>query len=116
MTLLTGGLAAVFGAAFGAIFADGVLHQSNETATGTGGFTVSWSDSPIKFCLDAVDQATRGAAGLPSNVVKLTVLQASAPGGIGLDDQISLAGLTYRVVNVDTDPAAVGFVLLAVPI
>ncbi|UDL93972.1 hypothetical protein LGH83_15625 [Lichenihabitans sp. PAMC28606] len=53
---------------------------------------------------------------MPSNVVKLTVLQASAPGGIGLDDQISLAGLTYRVVKLDTDPAAVGFVLLAVPI
>ena len=66
MSLLDGALAAVFGAAFGALFAPGTLHKVQPAETGTGGFTVTVTDYPARFSLEAVGSDERAASGIPA--------------------------------------------------
>ncbi len=115
MSLLDGGLAAVFGAAFGAVLADGTLHKMQQVGSGTGGFAVTATDYPAKLCLDSVEANERAASGIPNSAVKLTVLRAGLPVTVDLDDELTLGGATYRAIKVDTDPAGAAFAVVAVP-
>ena len=115
MPLLDGDLAAVFGAAFGAVFADATIHKVQQTDNGTGGFAVTVTDCPAKLSLDAVGAEERAASGLPTSAIRLTVLRAGLPVMVDLDDELTLGGATYRAIKVDTDPAGVAFSVLAVP-
>lgn len=115
MGLLNGGLAAVFGAAFGAVMTDAVLHKVRQTETGRGGSTVATTDYPVKAGLDAVGAGDRAASGIPASAIRITVLRAGLSVSVDLDDEVSVGGATYRAIRVDTDPAGAAFMLLAVP-
>ncbi len=115
MGLLDGALATVFGAALAAVFRNGTLHKTSETDTGTGAFTPSVADYPVRLCLDALAASDRAASGLPLTAVRLTVLRAGLPVTIDLDDGLSVGAANYRVVKIDTDPAGASYSLAAVP-
>lgn len=115
MTLLSGGLQAVFGAAFAALYADGTLHKATLTDDGTGSFTAATTDVPIKVLAESVSDRDRAAGGLPRAGTTLSVLRAGLAMAIALDDSLTVAGVTYRVVQVDTDPAAAAYRLVGVP-
>ncbi len=111
---LSDGLSAVFGAAFGAVLADGTVHKMQQTDTGTGGFAVTATDYPAKLGLDAVGADERVASGIPASAIRLTVLRAGLPVAVDLDDTVTVAGVTYRAIKVDTDPVAAAYAVLAV--
>jgi hypothetical protein len=86
-----------------------------ETATGTGGFTVTAKDYPVKLSLDSASSTERAASGLPNDAVRLLILRAGLPASVDVDDQVTVTGTTYRVIKVETDVAAASFVVTAVP-
>lgn len=116
MSWLNAGMQAVFGAAFGALYQDGVLHSVIATDDGLGGFTSTAVDTPIKLLVDSLSDTDRAAGGLPRTAVRITVLRAGMPGAIDVDDQISVSGASYRVLQAETDPAGASFALVAVPV
>ncbi len=107
------GLAAVFGSAFGALFADGVLHKTTSHDTG-GGFSVTTADLPVKALIETSAVADRVPSGIPAGAVLVTVLRAGLPVTVDLDDAVTLGGTTYRVVKVDTDPVGASYSLATV--
>lgn len=115
MTLLNGGLQAVFGAAFSTLFADGVLHKTTLTDDGADGFAASSVDQPIKVMLESLSDQERVAVGLPRTAVRLTVLAAGLTGTIEIDDSVEVAGSTFRITQVAGDIAGASFALTGVP-
>ena len=115
MVLLNGGLRAVFGAAFGGLFNDGVLHKARLTDDGAGGFTAQGTDSPAKILVESLSEQARAAGGLPRDAVILTVLRAGLPADITLDDSLTVNGATYRVIAVGVDAAGASFSVTGVP-
>ncbi len=115
MPLLGGGLAAVFGAAFGSVLADATFHKAQHADTGAGGFAVTTADYPVKLSLDAVGAGERAADGVPASAVRLTVLRAGLPAAVDLDDTFTVGGATFRAIKVDTDPVGAAYAVLAVP-
>lgn len=115
MGLLDGALAAVLGAALGAVFRNGSLLKMQETDTGTGRFTAAATSYPVKLSLEALTASDRAASGLPLAAVRLTVLRAGLPVTVDLDDGLAVDGATYRVVKVETDAAQAAYALAAVP-
>ena len=116
MAWLDAGLQAIFGAALGALYGDGVLHRVTSTDDGFGGFTPTALDSPVKLLVDSLSDADRAAGGLPRPAVRITVLRAGLPGPIDIDDRITTEGASYRVLQAETDPAGASFTLVAVPV
>lgn len=115
MGLLDGGLAAVFGVAFGAAFGSGTLHKTVNVETGLGGFSTSTTDYPVKVMLEALGAADRAATGVPTTAIRLTVLRSGLPVPVDLDDGLTVGGTAYRAIKVDTDPIGASFVIAAVP-
>lgn len=115
MGLLDGPLGAIFGAAFGALFRDGMLHKVRETAAPAGIFAVATTDYAVKVSTDAVGAGDRAASGLPLDAIRLTILNQGLPVSIDLDDGVSVGGVAYRIIRVETDPAGAGVVAAAVP-
>jgi hypothetical protein len=108
-------LQAVFGAAFAALYDDGVLHKVSLTDDGHGGFSSATTDTPVKVLVDGLSEAERAAGGLPRDAVRLTVLRAGLVGGIAIDDGVTTGNATYRVIQTGTDPAGAAAILVAVP-
>jgi hypothetical protein len=115
MSLLDGALAAVLGAAFGAVFRDGVLHKMAKADLGTGGFTATATDYPVKVSLDQLGATERVATGIPNAAVRLILLRSGLAVAVDLDDGVTVEGATYRIIKVDTDPAMAAYSLMAVP-
>lgn len=115
MTLISGGLQAVFGAAFGALYADGVLHRTTTADDGADSFTASTTDVPIKVLVESLSDRDRAVAGLPRTAVTLNVLAAGLGTAIALDDSITVGNASYRVIQVDTDAAQASYALIGVP-
>ena len=115
MTLLDGGLQAVFGTAFAALYGNGVLHKAVLADDGQGGFTAVTTDTPVKVVVDSLSEQDRAAAGLPRTAVRLSVLCFGLPAGIDIDDSLTVAGATYRVVQVQAGAAGVSLALTGVP-
>lgn len=116
MSLLDGGMQAIFGAMFGAVYLDGTLTKGLATDTGTGGFSVADTAYPVKAMAAAMSDQARAASGLPEPAVMISLLRAGLAVAVDLDDRLTIGGKTYRAVRVETDPAAVAFVVTAVPV
>lgn len=114
MTLLNGGFQAVLGAAFAAFYADGTLRKVALTDDGTDSFTSTLTDVPVKVLAESLSDRDRAAGGLPRTATSLSVLRAGLGVEISLDDSVTIGGLTYRVVQVDSDPGAVAYRLVGV--
>lgn len=121
MGLLDGGLQAVFGAAFGAVYRDGTLRKATMTPDGSGGYSTSYVDHPIKFQPDVDSNAARAAMGIPLEGGKFIVLLA----GLGVlpdfDDLIiapatlATPAISERVVKTQGDPANAALIVWTVP-
>lgn len=116
MSWLDTSLPAVFGAAFGAIAADGILQSATLTDDGAGGFTSVAVDTNVKVLVDSLSETDRAAGGLPQTAVRLTVLRAGFAGWIRIDDGLTVGATTYRVLQVATDAAGASFTVMAVPV
>jgi hypothetical protein len=115
MSVIDGGLQAVFGAAFAALYADGVLHSTTTADDGADSFTASATDVPIKVLVESLSDRDRAAAGLPRTAVTLSVLAAGLGATIALDDSITVGSASYRVVQVDMDAAQSSYAVIGVP-
>lgn len=115
MTVLNG-LQAVFGAAFAALYEDGILHKTTVSDDGAGGFVTGTADSPVKVMLQSLSSADRAAGGLPSAAVSLSVLRAGLVTTVDIDDAVTLNGVSYRILRSETDAARSSFTLAAVPV
>ena len=115
MTVLNGGLQAVLGAAFAAFYADGTLHKVTLTDDGTDCFSATTTDVPVKVLAESLSDRDRAAGGLPRTATSLSVLRAGLGVEVSLDDSLTVGGVTFRVVEVDTDPGAAAYRLVCVP-
>ena len=115
MSLLDGSLSALFGAAFSSLFRDAILAKLATTDDGSGGFVTSLTTYPAKAMVEAVSDRARAASGLPDLAVTVSVLQAGLAVTLDLDDQVTVAGASYRVIKVDADPAGAAWTAVAVP-
>lgn len=111
MGLLTGGIEAVFGAAFSGIYPSGTLHreltdpiydnQGNIIGYGGGG------DLPIKVQRDRATYAMRQAEGFTEGDVSLIVLSAQL-GGVEVSTDMEVTdghGKRWKVASADRDAA-----------
>lgn len=116
MGLLDGGLAAVFGGAFGPLFLDGVLHVEILTPDGEGGFWSTFSDLPIKGMVDTYSDAYRAQANIPETDVRLIVLQFGVDGAPSTDAQITIRGTRYSIQAIEQDPAQAAWTIRGRPV
>ena len=116
MPLLDGDLAALFGAAFAPFYRDAVLLKLAPADDGAGGFTVTPTAFHARALVEAASDAARAASGIPAPAVTLSVLRAGLGAALDLDDEVAVAGATYRIVRVGTDPAGAAYTALAVPV
>ncbi|MFK4794663.1 hypothetical protein [Sphingobium sp. ZW T5_29] len=110
MSLLNGGMAAIFGAAFGGLYPNGVLHRD-----GTGpiyddeGNIVGYDgggDVPIKVQRDACTYAMRQSEGYADGDVMLIILTSGLAHMPTTDSQVTDGnGDRWMVASVDRDAA-----------
>lgn len=116
MPLIDGDLAALFGAAFATLYRDATLTKLAPADDGAGGFAVTPTPWAAKALVEAVSDRARATSGIPDPAVTLSVLRAGLGTTLDLDDQVTIAGTTYRVIRVDTDPAGAAYRAVAVPV
>lgn len=111
--LLDGGLAAVFGSAFGSFFLDGTLHRVGATkGRDSRGRVISVDAAAaerIKGQVESVTEAMRAADGYTARDARLIVLQVGPDGTVARptsDDEITLGGTRWSVDMIASDPAA----------
>ena len=109
------GLGDLFGAALAPLATDGVLHKTTTVDDGAGGFSTTTLDLPIRLVMVSASDKARVASGLPTDAVAMTVFQAGLPVTIRVDDSITTAGTTYRVVAATAEPAGVSIDVTGVP-
>lgn len=104
MSLLDGGLQAVFGAALSSLYLDATLHKRTETHAANGDVSVTEADYAVKA---QKNRATREmiAAGWTDTSIALLVLQSGAGSAPTADDEITYQGVRYSIASVSTDPA-----------
>ena len=109
MGLLDGGIAAIFGAAFGGLYLDGTLHRgtgspiyaSGGVITGYGG----GGDVAVKVQVDAATDAMRRAEGFAEGDVRIIIL-AQGIGPVTSDHRITIGATTYSLQAAELDAAA----------
>lgn len=121
MGLLDGGLQAVFGAVFGAVYRDGTLRKATMTPDGTGGYSTSSVDYPIKFQPEVDSNEARAAMGIPLDGGKFIVLLAGLAVRPDLDDLIiapataATPAISERIAKTQGDPANAALIVWTVP-
>ncbi len=116
MSLLDGDLQRLFGAVFAAVYRDATLAKSTDTDTGTGGFAVAATNRPVKAMVSAMSDRARADRALPESAVTISLLRAGMTAGVDLDDLVFVAGLGYRIIRVESDPAGAAWSVVAVPV
>lgn len=117
MGLLDGGLKGVFGTVFGSILPAGTLHIPTNTPDGKGGYTQSYSDTPIKAMRENYSTSYRQNNGIPDTDVKIIVLQQGVAATPDTDHEITAMGIRYRVIGpVTQDPASASWEIRGRPI
>ena len=89
---------------FAALYRDATLQKTLLSTTASGGFA-GRTASPVLALVDAVSDRARAASGLPDPAVTLSVLRAGLAAAVEVDDQVAVAGASYRVIKAATDPA-----------
>jgi hypothetical protein len=115
MDLLDGSLRAVFGAALAPLLPDGTLHVVAKDANGQVVLPPIFANRPVKGHRDELSDRQRADWGVPDRAVRLVVLQAGITMAPTPDDEITLAGVRWRISTVDCDPAGAAWVLTGMP-
>ncbi len=116
MSLLDGDLPAVFGSVFGPLLLDGTLINPSLTDDGYGGFTdVSDSTEAVKLMVEAYSEYTRAQANIPATDVKIIVLQDGVSSNPRKGWEVRADGVTYRIEQIDQDPAKAAWVFQGRP-
>ncbi len=116
MSLLDGDLAAVFGTAFAGLYRAATLNKVSPSDDGSGGFRTAFTGVLVKAMVEAVSDRARAVSGLPDPAVTISVLRAGLAVAVDLDDEVAVAGQSYRVIRIDTDPAGAAWTAVAVPV
>lgn len=102
--LLSGGIAAMLNDVLGEGLLPVTLRRPTRAADGQGGFLPSYSAHAGKgFVEDYSDMARR--SGIPGSDRKIVVLAKSLDLVPLRDDEVTVRGATYKVVEVRSDPA-----------
>lgn len=109
MALLDGGLASIFGAAFGGVYLPAVLTKYTRADANDGTITETSTEYACRAQVDAATEAMRRQAGYTGTDVRILILSASLAVTVTSDDRITVAGSTYRIANVARDPAGAYF-------
>lgn len=105
MSLLDGGLQAVFGAALSSLYLDATLHKRVETHATNGDISIAETDHPVKAQKNRATRAMMASPGFVETDVAIFVLQSGAPAIPTADDEITYQGVRYSIASVSTDPA-----------
>jgi hypothetical protein len=106
MSLLDGGISALFGGVFGALYLDGTITQVAATDDGKGGGVEALGDPvPCKVQVDRCTEAMRREPGYTARDVRLIVLQQGVTMDLDTDCRVTVKGVTYDIGSVDVDPA-----------
>lgn len=115
MSLLNGGIAAIFGAAFGGLYLDGTLHRSGTDPIydGEGNITgyAGGADVPCKAQVDGATYAMRQSEGYAEGDVRILILSAGLSVEPTTDYQISVSGKRWMIASVERDAAASHYIL-----
>lgn len=110
MSLLGGGIASIFGAAFGGIFLDGALHRdgTDPIYDNEGNITgyAGGADIPIKVQRDACTYAMRQSEGYSEGDVRIIILTAGLGVEVTTDCQVTVSGKRWMVGSADLDAAS----------
>ena len=113
--LLDGGLAASFGAVFGAYFLDGSLHRQARVDGRGGDVSVTWTDAPIKYQPDKITEAMRQAAGYTDKDAAFLVLQSGVSPEPTSAEQMTASGRRWAIASIEADPANTYWLIRATP-
>lgn len=110
MGLLDGGISAIFGSVFGALYLDGELMQSGlDPIYDDAGNIIGYGGGdpvPIKCQVDGATWAMQQAAGYVDGDVRLIILRAGLSVEVTTDHRVEVGGKTWLVQSVETDAAA----------
>lgn len=112
MGALDGGVAAVFGAAFGGLYLPGTLIRETMIEDGQGGGSVVDIPQDCRVQIDACTEEMRQQPGYTAKDMRLLVLQSGVTGG-DIDTDCSVtpltgrhAGSVFEIAWVTQDPAS----------
>ncbi len=102
-----GALRAVLGGVFGALYGSGTLTRVTLVDDAKGGWTESTTDHTVKVQVDRATEDMRSAAdaGYAGRDAKIIVLQQGVAVVPTTDDRLTYRGLTWRLSQVQSDPA-----------
>lgn len=103
--LLNGGLQAVFGAAFGAVYLPGYLLRTTLADDGEGGYAVSHAVHSIKGQVDQASERMRRGDGYTDGDMRVIVLQSGVTVEPNTDDLTVLGGKVWVLSGIQADPA-----------
>lgn len=109
MSLLDGGIRAIFASAFGGLYLTGTLHQgTGQPVYGTGGAITGYTgggDASVKLQVDAATDAMRRDGGFAEGDVRIIVL-AQGVSALTSDHEVTTRGIRYRIMSSELDAAA----------
>jgi hypothetical protein len=116
MGLLDGGLAAIFGAAFGGVYLAGTLHRVTLGEDEDGRRTKTKADVPMRYQREALSEQARAAAGIPAKDIKLLILAHELGGKPTAEDEFTTPEGRFRIAACETDPASTHFIVRGSPV
>lgn len=116
MGLLDGGLAAIFGAAFGEVYLPGTLHRVTLGEDEDGRRTKTKVPVPMRYQREALSEQARAAAGIPAKDIRLFILAHGLGGKPTAEDEFTIPEGRFRVATCDTDPASTHFIVRGSPV
>lgn len=97
-------------------FRDAKIGTPTLASDGEGGFTSTYVETDAKALRIEYDLDYRARNQIPATDVSIIVLRYSVALTPGTDHRVTLAGVTYSVIGVATDPADATWTLQARPV
>lgn len=118
MGLLDGGMAAIFGAAFGGVYLPGTLHRMKmgEDDDGRQVRLPDGAPTPMRYQRETLSDQARAAAGIPAHDVKLLILAHGLGAKPTGEDEFTIPEGRFRIASCETDPASTHFIVRGSPV
>lgn len=115
MGALDGGIQALFGTAFGALYLDATLIRVTYTNGAGGDGTETTASEAVKVQQDMVSEIVRAQAGYSQDERRFLILQAGITGPLTGACKLVFEGVTYLLSSPEQDPARSYWAVRAVP-